>query len=173
MLKKIESNRLYLLPCDLKIINIVLQGDQAIQKELGLTVPAQWTEFGLPAFEYTKTKLTEDSTQLGWWTYLPILKKGNVLLGSGGYQGAPIEGVVEIGYEVALEYRGQGFATEIAKCLLDHAFAHPSVQKVVAHTLAEDNASTKVLKKNGMKKVETIIDPEEGPIWKWELLAQI
>lgn len=88
----------------------------------------------------------------------------------GGFKGKPNqEGVVEIGYEIIPNYRNQGLATEVAQGLIDYAFSYPQVQLVIAHTLAEKNASTKVLEKVGMFYQETINDPEDGMIWRWSL----
>ena len=99
-----------------------------------------------------------------------MLVDGNVLVGSGGYKGPPTEqGMVEIGYEIAEAYRGRGFATEMAQLLVQKALEAPEVQLVQAHTLAEENASVKVLRKCGFQHVETLSDPDEGDVWRWEL----
>jgi ribosomal-protein-alanine N-acetyltransferase len=39
----------------------------------------------------------------------------------------------------------------------------------VAHTLAEENASTAVLTKTGFTHTATITDPDDGPVWRWGL----
>ena len=36
-------------------------------------------------------------------------------------------------------------------------------------TLAELNASTTVLQRCGMTKVGELVDPDDGPIWRWEV----
>jgi RimJ/RimL family protein N-acetyltransferase len=73
-----------------------------------------------------------------------------VLIGPGGYKGrADEEGAVEIGYAIVGKYRGQGLATEAARGLIDHAFSHEHVRRVDAHTLAEPNASVRVLRRPG------------------------
>ena len=43
------------------------------------------------------------------------------------------------------------------------------LEAVVAHTLAEENASTAVLRKNGFVRAGDIDDPDEGTVWRWEL----
>ena len=57
----------------------------------------------------------------------------------------------------------------MAKGLIENALKDKSVKTIIAHTLAEDNPSTKVLQKCGFEKVQEINDPEDGLIWKWEL----
>lgn len=167
---KIQTQRLELIPCNQQILEIILKGDTAVRQKLGFVVPNHWTEFGAVAFQFTLEKVIEKPQSYLWWMYLPILKNGNILLGSCAYKGEPKNGMVEIGYEVAAEYRNQGFATEIAQTLVNHAFEQPNITKVQAHTLAEMNYSTKVLLKIGFTKVEEIYDVEDGWIWKWELI---
>ena len=36
------------------------------------------------------------------------------------------------------------------------------------HTLPEPNASTRILEKTGFKRAGETIDPESGPVWRWE-----
>ena len=41
--------------------------------------------------------------------------------------------------------------------------------KVIAHTLAETSPSTSVLERCGFSKVDELVDPDDGPIWRWEI----
>ena len=94
----------------------------------------------------------------------------NALVGSGGFKGGPDpDGVVEIGYEIASEYWNRGFGTQAARGMVDMAFSHAEVQAVMAHTLAEKNASNRILEKLGMQFVTEIVDPNDGPIWRWQV----
>jgi RimJ/RimL family protein N-acetyltransferase len=129
-----------------------------------------WTEFGVGALEYSLGKLSENEKENGWWTYFPIHKQSNRLIGSGGYQGKPTtEGTVEIGYEITSDYRSRGLATEMTMGLVENAFKNDKVKSIIAHTLGQENPSTTVLTKCGFDKIEEINDPNEGIIWKWEL----
>ena len=53
--------------------------------------------------------------------------------------------------------------------MIDYAFAHEEVRAVVAHTLAETNASNSVLRKVGMTFVGQAEHPEVGKIWRWRI----
>ncbi|ULE35579.1 N-acetyltransferase [Mycobacterium sp. IDR2000157661] len=43
------------------------------------------------------------------------------------------------------------------------------VRTVIANTLARDNPSTGVLRRLGFTRTHELVDPEDGPIWRWEL----
>jgi RimJ/RimL family protein N-acetyltransferase len=76
--------------------------------------------------------------------------------------------VVEIAYGVASEHQGKGYATEAAEALVTYAFGSGQVRVVRAHTLAESNASTRVLTKCRFRRIGEVIDPEDGLVWRWE-----
>jgi len=69
---------------------------------------------------------------------------------------------------VAPEHQGKGYATEAANALVVFAFSTGQVRVVRAHTLREQNASTRVLVKCGFRHVGEVIDPEDGLVWRWE-----
>ncbi|MBL7977581.1 MAG: GNAT family N-acetyltransferase [Bacteroidetes Order II. Incertae sedis bacterium] len=90
------------------------------------------------------------------------------LVVNGGFKGAPSnECIEEIGDEVVPAYRNLGMATEFADALIQHAFSYKEVNKIMAHTLAEENASVRVLKKRGGEFIQPLHDPEESEIWQW------
>ena len=93
----------------------------------------------------------------------------NRVIGLCGFAGpSNAEGSVEIGYSIAPEYQDKGFATEAAEGLTAFAAQAGGVRKVCAHTLAEVNASIRVLEKCGFTKTNEIMDPEGKRVWCWE-----
>src|SRR3954465_10581961 len=87
------------------------------------------------------------------------------IVGKCGFKGPPADGVVEIAYAVEPEHQWKGYATEAAAALPPFAQNVPTVR---AHTLPEPNASTRVLTKCGFRHLGQVIDPEVGPVWRWE-----
>jgi [ribosomal protein S5]-alanine N-acetyltransferase len=165
----IDTPRLQLVCCNTEMLQALFEGDAKLASLLGIQVPETWTEFGEPAFRWTYNKLNAGTGQKEWLCYLPVLKEENMLVGSCGYKGDPVNGMVEIGYEVARDYRGNGLATEMAESLVKYAMLDPVIDYVQAHTLAEVNESGTVLRKCGMQKIEELEDPEDGKIWRWEI----
>jgi RimJ/RimL family protein N-acetyltransferase len=91
------------------------------------------------------------------------------VIGICGFVGPPdSNGSVEIGYSIVPECQGKGFATEAAEALIAFAAKAGGVRKVCAHTLAERNASTRVLEKCGFAKTNEITDPDGKRVWCWE-----
>jgi hypothetical protein len=83
-----------------------------------------------------------------WLPYLFIFRPDRAVVGLGGFKSVPdAQRTIEIGYSVAPTYQSRGFATSAARQLIGIAFESKLVDCVRAHTLAEQNASTRVLKK--------------------------
>jgi [ribosomal protein S5]-alanine N-acetyltransferase len=164
-----KTARLTIHPADLPLIRAAIEGDGHLAEHLAATVIPGWSEFGVEVLQYVEQRLADDAAETGWWSYFPVVTEDNTLLGNGGYKGLPQDGSVEIGYEVHPVYRGRGYATEFARALIAHAWTFAEVHTVLAHTLAEENPSTGVLRKCGFAQVGTLTDPDVGAIWKWEL----
>lgn len=169
MQNQIHTSRLRLVNADAAICEAVVRGDEVIAALMQVKVAKPWTEFGVAPFQYMLGKIVRDPGETPWWSWLPIHHADNTLIGNSGYKGPAENGIVEIGYEIAEAYRGNGYATEVAKALIERAFSFPHIHAVIAHTLAEENASVTVLKKCGFSFVEAVDDPHDGQIWKWQL----
>jgi RimJ/RimL family protein N-acetyltransferase len=92
-----------------------------------------------------------------------------LVVGNAAFVGAPNEaGEVEIAYGVVPSFEGRGYATQAAAALTEFAFTHEHVKTVIAQTLPEKNASTRVLEKNGFRFAREFEHPEDGMIWRWE-----
>lgn len=164
------TNNLQLLPVERIHIEALLRNKSEFAAILDVTVPNSWPHFpeafSLPADESRES----NPPPTDWRGYFFIHPKEGVLVGNRGFKSRPDEsGTVEIGYEIASEYWNRGFATEAAQRMIDYAFADEEVRAVIAHTLAEINASNRVLQKVGMKFIAEVDDPEEGKIWRWQM----
>lgn len=168
MTPAISTPRLDLISCTRALLRSIVAGREVLARELDVQIPGRWTEFP-EAFSHVLDRISDHPEETGWWTYLPVHREHRILIGSCGYKGPPdIHGVVEIGYEVAPNYRLQGYATEIARGLIDHAFHNPAVRTVRAHTLSEENASTHILQKCGLHKIAELTLGTDSDVWRWE-----
>ncbi len=165
----IQSKRLRFINSTPDILETILAGRESLATHLHVNIPDGWDEFEEGPFRFVLEKLESNPNEAPWWNWLAILAQDNTLIGTCGYKGPPKDGTIEIGYGVIASYRGIGLATEIAAVLVDHAFSFPEITHVIAHTLPEENASVKILRKCGFQFVSDIIDPEDGLIWRWRL----
>ena len=143
-------------------------GDPARFEELlGSSAPDGWPEFP-EAIAFTRAHLEEASEgDRRWSLTFFVYEATGRLVGSGGFATPPAERTVEIGYEVAPEFRGQGLGVAAARALVEVAVASGDVDHLTAHTLPGPNASTGVLVSLGFAHVADDEDPEVGSVWEW------
>ena len=104
-----------------------------------------------------------------WGGFLALDGRTRAVIGVCSYKGPPdAGGVVEIAYFTFPEHEGRGYATAMADALRTRAAGAAAVRVVRAHTAPERNASVRVLEKLGFRPLGQVIDPEDGPIWRWE-----
>ena len=105
-----------------------------------------------------------------WGGYLTVDEAQGLVVGVCAFKGPPTEdGAVEIAYYTFAPYEGQGYAKGMARAVISVAHSSPLVRHVIAHTLPERNPSTSVLRSVGMRFVGEVRDPEDGPVWRWQL----
>jgi [ribosomal protein S5]-alanine N-acetyltransferase len=88
-------------------------------------------------------------------------------IGTCGFTNSPVEGRVEIAYFTFPDYEGRGIATTMAMGLADLALRSEPGVTVMAQTLADRNASHRVLEKSGFSPVGMLQHPEEGTVMEW------
>ncbi len=103
-----------------------------------------------------------------WGGYLAVDRELGAVVGTCGFKHGPeVDGRVEIAYFTFAEFEGRGYATTMAGELLTVALEGERVREVIAHTLPERNASTRVLEKVGLRWAGEVVDPEDGRVWRW------
>jgi len=105
-----------------------------------------------------------------WSGYLAVDEGADAVIGACGFKGNPAaDASVEIAYFTFPPHEGRGHATAMARELVSIARGRSEVKSVVAHTLPEANASTHLLRKIGFEHIGDVVDPEDGPVWRWRL----
>lgn len=170
-IRMLQTERLFLVPANLPMLEAIAEHDWATLSALlgGVDMADHWLHFP-EAMIWMRDFLQEHEVDIRWWNYLIIHRADVRLIGTCGYKGTPgFDGEVEIGYEIAESYQGNGLATEAARALVENAFSHEVVKMVIATTLAEKNASNNLLQKIGFQFVGEHLDMEDGKIWEWRL----
>lgn len=102
-----------------------------------------------------------------WVGYLVLAS--NVIVGVAGFNGKPENNVVEISYYIFQQYEKKGFASLACKELIKIAKHQNPNLMICAKTAPEENASTRILRKNGFVYSKVVQDHEIGDAWLWEL----
>lgn len=161
--------RVSLVPATVELLSALAEDRARFADLIGSPAPDGWPEFP-EAIEFTLRHLRTASSKDHPWTMQFFVDAATGrLVGSGGFAAPPADRAVEIGYEVAPEFRGQGFGSAAARALVDRAVASGEVDHVLAHTLPGPNPSTGVLESLGFAHVADQEDPEEGTVWEWRL----
>jgi ribosomal-protein-alanine N-acetyltransferase len=149
-------------------LQLVLQSTEAVLARIEAMSPADRAEVS-PAW-LARMRTAPPSP----WThgFALVERATGAPVGSCAYKGPPdADGAVEIAYGVDPEYRGRGYAKEAATALVDFAFA-AGARIVRAHTRPENGASPRVLAACGFTRVGEVVDPEDGLVWRWEVVAR-
>jgi [ribosomal protein S5]-alanine N-acetyltransferase len=79
---------------------------------------------------------------------LGVVQKNGILIGTvGAFWVAKPHGVMELGYNIGVDYWGQGYASEATQALIAYVFSHYDVTRLQARVFAENTASAKVMEK--------------------------
>jgi RimJ/RimL family protein N-acetyltransferase len=152
---ELTTPRLTLVAVTLAMIEAELGDRAGLALLLGAEVPAGWPPplNDENTMRWTRDHLAANPDNGGWGTWYFLLRREGarpLLIGNGGFKGhfvAP--GTCEVGYSVMETHQRNGYATEFVAALAEWAFAHPEIDRVVAHTLPELLPSIRVLEKNG------------------------
>jgi [ribosomal protein S5]-alanine N-acetyltransferase len=165
----IRTKRLQLIPVEQRHKRAFADGIAELAALLGVSVPDGWPQFP-EAFLPTADQVREIIETAAWGGYFFIDPALAAVVGNGGFHGTPdVGGNAEVGYEIAPQYRNRGYATEAVRGLVQFAFEDARVSRIIAHTLAEKNASNAVLERIGMVFAGELANDEIGKVWRWEL----
>ena len=100
---------------------------------------------------------------IGMYAIWMIELKDGTHIGELCFKGLSEDGTAEIGYGIAEDYQGCGYATEAVSALVDWAFKQTGVMGITAETEESNIASQRVLAKAGF--IPTGETGEEGPLF--------
>ena len=159
-----------LLPVGAELAGRLGEGPEGFRRYYGASVAAGDFPTVREVVEQTLGMLPGGTRDARWGGYLAVDEKSGLVVGSCAFKGPPTEdGAVEIAYYTFSPYEGRDHAKGMARALIFLAFSSPPVRRVIAHTLPESNPSTSVLRSVGMSFAGGVLDPEDGPVWRWQL----
>jgi RimJ/RimL family protein N-acetyltransferase len=171
----LSTDRLLLIAATLDHLCAEIEAPAKLASMLGIDVPSGWPpgEYDRSAQEFFRDRMEElGPTGAGWYSWYVLLRKEvsptAMLIGAAGYAGPPDgAGEIEIGYSILPAWRGQGFATEAVRALVERAFLDTNVLRIVARTTARNPASCNVLLRAGFHPAAS---PGEAGTLRFETL---
>ena len=134
--------RVRLISATAPLLDALIDDPTRFEELIGSPVPDGWPEFP-EAIESTLAHFKNaPGTDRSWSMQFFVDDATGRLVGSGGFAAPPVERTVEIGYEVAPEFRGQRFGVTAARALVELAVASGQV------------------------------DPDVGTVWEWRWTRQ-
>ena len=94
--------------------------------------------------------------RLGFSSWAVVERETGRVIGDAGFGIFEPTGEVELGYTLARDCWGEGYATEAAKACLAAGLEQLTAPRIIAVVDAENEASLRVPRRIGMRRVETI-----------------
>ncbi len=145
----LETDRLWLCPWEAADVAAArpIFGDPEVMRYINGGVPCSDDQIRESIF-----RQQNHFRSRGFCLWKLLLKSDARLIGDCGLQPLELDGVseVEIGWRLAKDQWGQGFATEAAHAALQHAVEHAHLERVIAIAMPENRASLCIMEKLGM-----------------------
>lgn len=138
----------------------------ATEEQMEIWIAAQTIDVLKTAYTEMLDGCLAHPDQWEWYAIWMIELKDGTHIGELCFKGIDAFGSAEIGYGIADDYQGQGFATEAVNAAAAWAFRQNAVNSVTAEVDKDNIASIRVLEKSGFVLTDKI--GAEGPIYRKE-----
>lgn len=165
----IETKRLILRPMDSDELKLNVYDPESLDKKWNLNPDIkrepEKDKHVRAANENRAEMVLKYPENYEWYTnWALILKDDSAVIGGIMVMAESGEdGEVEFGYGTDPAYQNKGYMTEAVAALKEWAFKNPDLRYVIAETYKDNDASQKVLIKNGFEKYK---ETEEGFWWR-------
>lgn len=135
----------------------------ASREQMDAFIAAQTVDVLKVAYKEMLDGCLSHPDQWDWYAIWMIELKDGTHIGELCFKGLSEEGTAELGYGIAEEHQGCGYATEAVTAIIDWALKQYEVKRIIAETEESNIASQNVLDKAGF--VPTGEFGDEGPIY--------
>jgi ribosomal-protein-alanine N-acetyltransferase len=168
----LETVRLSLVPYSPEQLLALAERPERFEQVAGLPAAAGLREFVVSddvPLDYLAALRASGEPDPWRHGFAVVHRECRAVIGNATFKGPPDQtGMVEIGYGIVPAFEGHGYATEVAAALVAFAFDSGLVRVVRAHTRPESRASMRVLAKCGFQRIDEVVDPDDGLVWRWE-----
>lgn len=160
----IASERLELPLLTRSQLERLAAGDAAsVARELDATIPDAWRDGVRRLAAYRARQLVERPQDAPWLLRAIVRTDTRQVIGYLNFHAEPDErGMVEIGYTLLPDARGQGYAIEAVRAAMGWAARTHGILVLRASVAPDNERSLNLIRKLGMVKVGEQMDPEDG-----------
>ena len=117
------------------------------------------------AADYIERVVADSYREHGYGMYLVLRRRDDCPVGIAGLVNRPTLEDVDIGFAMAREHRGSGYASEAGTAVVLHAARDLGIQRLVGIVSPGNEASIRVLEKLGLRFEARIrLTPDEDPV---------
>ncbi|UOR12951.1 GNAT family N-acetyltransferase [Halobacillus amylolyticus] len=144
------TSRIRFIPISIDLAQLIIKKPLVFYHTFQLPWDENWPHDGLKAILPLYVEMLEkNQNELGYGPWVMVDRNAEEILGDIGFKGKGRDGVLEIGYQVVISKRNQGFATEAVKAICNWAFQQPGVKGVEAECAKGNIPSQRVLINSG------------------------
>lgn len=162
------------MPCTLEMLRALeLEDYPELARLAGAAVPEGWPPEGVREHQVPQQlRALETAMEDLPWLGRLILFEGTIA-GVINLKGPPdARSRVEVGYEIAPQFRRKGIASEALRGVIGWCLKQPGVNAIQARTLPDNNLSAHMLKGIGFDRLGPQRDPAMGELIVWELMLR-
>lgn len=148
-IEKLETERLLMIPYTIEICENILAGNFELLYNKGYIKGKSWPdEDVLDTIPRILKNLSKNNYATGFESWLIIKKSTNEIIGDLGFKGYQDETQsIDLGYGIIAEERGNGYAEEASKQLINWAMTFDFIKEITANCLIYNFQSIKLLHK--------------------------
>ncbi len=164
----ISGPRLDLVSLGVDLLDALVAGDRAaVDRLAAFPVPVGFPGDAVGLLAYRLRQIRTDGAWLPW-SIRAVVRRGDppVMVGYANFHGPPgindlgLQGAAEAGYTIFPEHRRQGYATEVARAMLEWAGREHGVTEFVSGVTPDNAPSLRVNEKLGFVPTGDLIDGE-------------
>lgn len=171
IINPITTERLTLVSLSTAFLAFMIEGDfVSAGEEGGFTIPSGCSLLKKKWVERRLKMIKDDRDQHRWMYRAMVRKSDNLMVGHISFHHkAPDPDLLdisplaaELGYTVEFVYRGQGYAQESARAMIEWAHGTENIQTFVLSISPDNLPSLKIARSLGFVKIAERVDDEDG-----------
>ena len=150
------------------LLDAFIAGDRAAARRLAdFAIPDSFPGDAIGLVRFRRDQVAQDASWLPWSLRAVVLREPErVMVGYANFHGPPgvndlsTPRAAETGYTIFEPYRGRGYATEVARAMMDWAAAEHGIRHFISGVRPDNAPSLRVNEKLGFIRTGDVVDGE-------------